>query len=317
MASVELIVPSLATNLSGNSVTANRYGNMLAALGHSAVSVPSPSGQADLVVALNAYRSAKGISHAASVSGSPIVVVLTGTDVYRYLDTHTDVVHASLDQADRLVGFNDRIGDSLGSRHRQKLVVIKEGATAGQFLRSPSPQVFTVAVVGHLRDEKDPEVVVDAIRDLPRSCPVDVHHYGAAHTDDWASWARSESDANDRYHWHGQVDRAKIETVYASSHVLVNSSLMEGGANSISEAIMAGLPVLASDIPGNIGVLGSTYTGYFTRGKAPALRAALLEIASTPGRLERMTQAVTALQPGFTEEEERGRWAALLAGFGL
>jgi glycosyltransferase involved in cell wall biosynthesis len=54
---------------------------------------------------------------------------------------------------------------------------------------------------------------------------------------------------------------------------------MEGGANVIIEAVNAGVPVLASYIPGNVGMLGRDYDGYFPPGDDQAL-ARLLDRAS-------------------------------------
>ncbi|MDH3755912.1 MAG: glycosyltransferase, partial [Acidimicrobiia bacterium] len=129
-----------------------------------------------------------------------------------------------------------------------------------------------------------------------------------------ASWAAAETAANDRFHWHGEVPSTTIRRVYASSRLLVNTSQIEGGANVISEAVMAGLPILAADIDGNVGVLGERYPGYFPVGNAVALRDRLSELATTPALLESLTTAVEALQPRFTEAAERAAWAALLAG---
>jgi glycosyltransferase involved in cell wall biosynthesis len=47
------------------------------------------------------------------------------------------------------------------------------------------------------------------------------------------------------------------------SRAMVISSRMEGGANVISEALAAHVPVIASHIPGNIGMLGEDYNGYY------------------------------------------------------
>jgi glycosyltransferase involved in cell wall biosynthesis len=47
---------------------------------------------------------------------------------------------------------------------------------------------------------------------------------------------------------------------------LVLSSKSEGGANVISEAVMASVPVIASRIPGTVGLLGENYPGYFEFG---------------------------------------------------
>jgi glycosyltransferase involved in cell wall biosynthesis len=44
---------------------------------------------------------------------------------------------------------------------------------------------------------------------------------------------------------------------------MVISSRMEGGANVVCEALRIGVPVLASRIPGNVGLLGARYSGYF------------------------------------------------------
>jgi glycosyltransferase involved in cell wall biosynthesis len=44
---------------------------------------------------------------------------------------------------------------------------------------------------------------------------------------------------------------------------MVISSRMEGGANVVCEALRIGVPVLASRISGNVGLLGAGYAGYF------------------------------------------------------
>ena len=321
MAVIELLVPGLAASLAGNTVTATRYHSIFTELGHDVRTTPAPTDEAEVVVALNAYRSAAGIAQVAPQV--PVIVVLTGTDVYRFLAEHPDEVTASLDRADHLVGLNDRIGDAVESRHQPKLTVIKEGATRPT--SSPTadpvdpvdPAVFEVAVVGHLRDEKDPKVVVEALRLLPDASPVQVRHYGEAHNEQWADWATAESASSPRYQWCHQVPRNKIDEVYGASRLLVNSSIMEGGANVLSEAIMAGLAVLASDIAGNVGVLGEHYPGYFPVGDAPALATALNELATSSDRLAHLGDAITTLQPAFTVEVEREGWDHLFSRLGL
>ena len=62
----------------------------------------------------------------------------------------------------------------------------------------------------------------------------------------------------------------------ARARAMVISSRMEGGANVVSEAIMAGLPVIASKIDGNVGLLGADYEGYYPVEDEGALRALLL-----------------------------------------
>ena len=55
---------------------------------------------------------------------------------------------------------------------------------------------------------------------------------------------------------------------------------MEGGANAVSEAHASGVPVVASYIPGNVGMLGERYPGYYEAGDENAL-AQLLHRAET------------------------------------
>jgi glycosyltransferase involved in cell wall biosynthesis len=64
---------------------------------------------------------------------------------------------------------------------------------------------------------------------------------------------------------------------------MVISSRMEGGANVVCEALRIGAPVLASRIPGNVGLLGAGYAGYFPLEDERAL-AGLVERAASDRR---------------------------------
>ena len=52
---------------------------------------------------------------------------------------------------------------------------------------------------------------------------------------------------------------------------------MEGGANVVSEALAAGVPVLCSRISGSIGLLGEDYSGYFEVGDTAGLTELMLK----------------------------------------
>jgi glycosyltransferase involved in cell wall biosynthesis len=95
---------------------------------------------------------------------------------------------------------------------------------------------------------------------------------------------------------------------------MIISSRLEGGANVVSEAIVAGVPILASRIPGTVGLLGEAYPAYFDVGDTRAL-ATLLWRAETDARfLARLARRVRQLAPRFTPARERAVWARLLRG---
>ena len=77
-----------------------------------------------------------------------------------------------------------------------------------------------------------------------------------------------------RYRWLGALSQAAARRAIARARALVHMSRMEGGANVVIEAVRSGVPVLASRIDGNVGLLGADYDGYFPVGDAAALARA-------------------------------------------
>jgi len=87
---------------------------------------------------------------------------------------------------------------------------------------------------------------------------------------------------------------------------------MEGGANVISEAVMAGLPVIASDIEGSVGLLGADYPGYYPVQDAEALRERLLRAEFDGGYYTELVAACDARRQLFTPQQEQAGWEKLL-----
>jgi glycosyltransferase involved in cell wall biosynthesis len=170
-----------------------------------------------------------------------------------------------------------------------------------------------VAVIGHLRRVKDPFRAAKAARLLPRSSKVRVVHLGAAETVRWAALARAEMRRNPRYIWRGDRPRGEVQALLARARAIVLSSKSEGGANVISEAAAAGVPVLASRIDGSVGLLGRAYPGYFPVGGTRALARLLHRIETDPGFLKRLQRAIARRAYLFMPAREKAAWAALIA----
>ena len=90
------------------------------------------------------------------------------------------------------------------------------------------------------------------------------------------------------------------------------SSRSEGGANVVSEAIVAGVPVLASDIPGNVGLLGRSYAGFFKGDDAEGLARLIYRAEKDDTFYARLCRRVVKLSGLFDPEKERKAWGKLL-----
>jgi putative glycosyltransferase (TIGR04348 family) len=310
---VRLITPAPPRSRAGNRATASRWAAILRELGHRVdVSVDYGGEPADLMVALHAWRSAEAIGRFVhAYPDRPLVVAITGTDAYRFIHSHPEPTLRSIALAHRLVGLHDLIAETVPLEHRHKVRVIYQSARPIAD-RHPAQRAFRVCVAGHLREEKDPLRPAMAVRDLPATSRLQVDHYGAAHTPDWAAAACNEMAMNPRYRWHGEIPHHRLREAYVRSHLLVLPSRMEGGANVISEAVVAGLPVIASRIAGSIGLLGPDYPGYYPVEDAAALRELLLRAEADRGFYQGLATACAARRDLFTPERERAGWAALL-----
>jgi len=311
---ITLITPAAPSSRAGNRTTAVRWRDILKGLGHRVdVSTRYEGENADLMVALHAWRSADSIlAFDRRFPDRPLIVAITGTDAYRFIHTHPEATMRSIRLADRLIGLHDLIAETLPPEQRHKMRVIYQSAEpVGR--REPYRRFLHVSVIGHLRDEKDPLRPAFAARELPAASRIQVHQYGKAHTPEWAALAEAEVERNPRYHWHGEIPRHRLRQVYRRTHVVVLPSVMEGGANVISEAIVAGVPIIASDIDGSVGLLGSDYPGYYPVGDAAALAESLQRLERDPAFGTELMSYGERLRPRFSPEHETEAWASLLA----
>lgn len=311
-----LITPAPPRSRAGNRATAARWASLLRDLGHRVTVAVDYAGEpADLMVALHAWRSRGPIERfAGDYPARPLVVSLTGTDAYRFIHSHPGETLRSIALADRLVGLHDLIAETVPAEHRPKVRVIHQSARPlGP--RQPAKRGFAVLVAGHLRDEKDPLRPALAARRLPAASRLRVDHFGAAHTPEWAAAARAEMAANPRYRWHGEIPHHRLRQRFRRAHLMVLPSRMEGGANVVSEAVVAGLPVVASRIPGSVGLLGEDYPGYYPVEDEGALAEVLARAETDPAFRRRLEAAGAARRGRFTADGERRAWARLLAEF--
>jgi putative glycosyltransferase (TIGR04348 family) len=312
-----MICPAPRGSRKGNRVTANRWARLLLKLGHH-VSIRQTYGgeRCDMMVALHARRSAAAIHRFAQEnSAQPLVVALTGTDLYRDIRTNRRA-QRSLRVATRLVVLQPNGIDELPDSVRAKARVILQSAIPTKIARrddSRRRDEFRVCVLGHLRHEKDPLRAAFAARLLPHDSKIRIVHAGEALDTAMGRKAHSESARTRRYKWIGEISNARARRLLASSDLMLLSSRIEGGANVLSEAIADSVPIIASDIPSSRGILGPKYPGLYPVGNTRKL-ADLLARAETDAKFyHSLKQWCGQLRTRFTPQQEAASWHRLIA----
>ena len=306
-----IVSPALAQANNGNWQTARRWAQFLRPRYQADIASDWPAEAApDLLIALHARRSAAPLAHfCAAHPDRPTVLVLTGTDLYRDIRIDADA-QASLQHASALVLLQPAGLDELPPQLRAKARVIYQSAPSLQpAARAAAPHHHDILMVGHLREEKDPRTFMLAASHVTARSARLVHiggvldpALGEAATAANAAWPG-------RYHWLGPLPHAETRQRLKAAHAMAICSRMEGGANVIIEAVTSGVPVLASDISGNRGMLGDDYLGYFPLGDAQALAALVDKSINDAGWYARLQEQCARRARLFTPEAEQ---AALL-----
>lgn len=311
---IAIITPVRASSRSGNGTTTGRWTRILRQLGHRVHVTNRYSGApADLMIALHAWRSSDSIRDFHDrYPDRPLIVALSGTDIYDYIDRDPAPTLHSLACADRLVALQALALRRVPARFRRKVRVLYQSAPPLRAARPRATRSFDVAVIGHLREVKDPFRAAKAARRLPATSRIRIVHLGAPETAQWRAMAEAEMKANSRYFWRGDRPRADVRRVLARSQAMVLSSVSEGGANVVSEAVAAGVPVLASHIDGSVGLLGRDYPGYFEVGDTAALTRLLHRIETDPKFLLRLRRAVARRAELFRPAREKAAWRQLI-----
>jgi putative glycosyltransferase (TIGR04348 family) len=310
---IALITPVPAQSRQGNRVTALRWARILKTLGHRVTIAQAYDGAPyDLMVALHAQRSFAAIDgFRRQYPARPLLVALTGTDLYGDIQTSRDAQH-SLEVATRLILLQPRGIDELPAHLHSKVRVIYQSVRTPAGRPPKATTTFDVCVLGHLRPVKDPFRTALAARLLPTASRIRVLHVGKALSAEMAARAQAEMADNPRYHWLGERPRWQALRVLARSRVLVLSSLTEGGANVISEALAFGVPIVASRIAGSIGLLGEDYPGYFPVEGTTALARLLHKVEQEPHFYQALSVCCTRLAPFVSPAREYQAWAQLV-----
>ena len=312
-----MLTPRSGSLRGGNWVTARRVAAHLRSLGHVVRMRSRYAGQdCDALVALHAEKSAPGIERFHRRNrGRALVVVLAGTDLYGRHALRA-AARRSLTLADRLVVLHPGAALDLPPAVRGKARVILQSAVAPRHRPRKRRDAFEVAVVGHLRAVKDPFRAAFAVRRLPRPSRLRVVHLGGEAEPGMAALARAKMRKNPRYRWLGERPHAEAMKLIARSRLLVLSSRNEGGANVISEALVAGVPVISSAHRAATSLLGADYPGLFPVGDTAALASRLARAERDARFYARLLRCCARIAYRLTPARERLAWRRLLSELG-
>lgn len=312
--SIVIVSPALSDANNGNWQTARRWQSMLSERFSVRIVkewTPATTAPGDAaMIALHARRSAasirawiqhhgtKAVSNAAQPCAN-LAVILTGTDLYRDIQSDAQAQH-SLAVAGQLVVLQAQGVNALPAHLQDRTRVILQSSTGMPALQK-SDRTLRCIAVGHLRAEKHPDTLMHAAGDLADVKGLRIDHLGAALDDTLAQLAMTTAQQHPHYRWLGARPHAETRRRIQRAHVLIHPSRMEGGAHVIMEAVTSGTVVLASRIDGNVGMLGDDYPGYFPVGDFHALAQQVRQLRAEQQQPVNARSLMTQLQQHCTQ----------------
>jgi len=310
----------------GNSTTADRLERILRQGGLSVEMEEEwyNGSEARCLVALNARRSAGAVEEFRDACPEgKVVIVLTGTDINHPEMANADsVTRQTMQVADRLVLLHEGSLARIPEEWHERCDIIYPSVDLPAGLRHQPREGdgFEVIMAGNVRAEKNLPTAMDACALLPVDSQISVHVYGDGEGG-LALKMLAATASSAPFLWKGKTDHAALIEKLAQADLLLNTSIQEGGANAICEAICLGLPVVASRISGNVGMLGEDYEGYFASGNAESGAESLAEIlvrcATDREFYQMLLDQVNERAALFDYAEESSRWHQLMNQYQL
>ncbi len=313
---VLVTTPYERSSLQGNTVTAMRMVSILSEAGMDAEMLCKGEqinelAVADVLIALHARKSAHFIDDFDRVNpDGKMIVFLTGTDLYRDIPNGCKICEASMDRADALVVSQEVSLTSVPYKFRDKSTVVHKSIQLPELELNAEAEPGLFSVVGHLREVKQPFMAVESLQLLDDS--VRLVLLGDAVALDYGGAAQSWQFKEPRFKWLGRLEYVETLKWMQRSVATINTSLVEGGANSVGESIVLGVPVLASRIEGNVGMLGADYEGYFSPDDKQGLADLMSRVIHDADLSVRLRDQVKERSKIFLRENEKQDWIKVI-----
>lgn len=258
---VLLLEPASAAVGRGNATTAERYARAAEGAGHCVLrATPDtiPTEAVDLVHAHHAARCGPRGVALAQQWRCPLIISLGGTDLHGQAAQGLDpTARAPLQYARLILGpfADDASLLRAAGIDTSTFRVVRRGVKPVDALpHQPALGVLRILCLGAVRPLKNNMVAMEIVAALRRHRIDCTLTFAGAELDSaYAEGLRQRLHASDVML--GPVASAALPAIFASSDVLLNTSLAEGASNAILEALAAGVPVAASNVHGNTALL--------------------------------------------------------------
>lgn len=331
-----LAIPFEIGGLRGNSTAARRLvagfqrnGHIVSVLGppdvleENSVLSQIESFRPEVVLVLHAWRCAAVAPAMKRITGIPVVTSMRGTDLNEMLDDSATrlVISEVLATSAAIVVFHHRGKERLGSYDRlwaEKARIIPNGVDLPESnvdyrhrLGIPRSAFVFVAVSG-LREVKRPLWPIAGIDKLrSKHSNLVWLHAGPSVEKDITEELR---DLMAKHAWLHHVDKVPHEEMASflrAGDVFLSASRSEGMPHAVREAMLAGLPVLLSDIEGHRNMARAEHEALFFADGAGFLSQAS-RLIRDPGLGDRLGESARRrVLSELEESDEIGRYLSL------
>jgi glycosyltransferase involved in cell wall biosynthesis len=192
---------------------------------------------------------------------------------------------------DATIVVAENLADHYEREYGRSVCVIPNGVNPG--VRRP-PTTITdrwgltpgsyALFVGRLVPEKAPDLLVRAWSQVPGDQRLVVVG-GSSFTDDYVRALEGAAQSDPRIVLAGYVYGSQLQELYANATAFILPSILEGLPLTLLEAASYGTPIVASDIPPHLEVLGADGPGHrlFPAGSEARLVEALARMRRDPG----------------------------------
>jgi glycosyltransferase involved in cell wall biosynthesis len=270
-----------------------------------------PSGLMGLVIS-----KALGIPSVVFVDAADTPGVESAMNSYvRHLDKVFDVVVNNSAHVAVLEGLEDL---AMPHIHHDRVVTIPNGATLPAVAAHPGENgpLLELLSIGRLVLRKGFQQIVEALGIVKRQRS-DFHlrivGYGRAEDD--IRRVLDQHDVADRVSFLGRVEYKDIAQYYLGSDAYLFYGAREGSSLAMIEAAAYGLPLIASDHPGNRTFVENGASGFLVEHKNPAALAnAVLHLLEHKGELAQMGRRSREIASGYTWTKIAERYDRVLRG---